>query len=258
MRAARADRPGAVERNCAACAASSTGGAQLCAVVKADGYGHGAVDCAAGGARGRRRLARGRHRARGGAAARRLPQPPPADDGRADRRRGGRGPRGGLGARGLDARRSGLARGAGPRARGRPRGSTSSTTAAWAGSEPRTPAWCCGLARGLRRDPDLELAGVWTHFATADEPGSELLRGAARALRRARRARPRASTRGASLHAANSAATLRDPALALRHGPLRDRGLRAGPVRRGPGRAAARAGALAALLRRRREALRAG
>lgn len=44
----------AVQRNCARLRAELRGGAQLCAVVKADGYGHGAVPCAraalAGGA----------------------------------------------------------------------------------------------------------------------------------------------------------------------------------------------------------------
>src|SRR5436309_950264 len=37
----------ALERNCAHLARSLTGGAALCAVVKADGYGHGAVRAAA-------------------------------------------------------------------------------------------------------------------------------------------------------------------------------------------------------------------
>ncbi len=45
---------GAVERNAAHLASLLTGGSELCAVVKADGYGHGAVECAraalAGGA----------------------------------------------------------------------------------------------------------------------------------------------------------------------------------------------------------------
>jgi alanine racemase len=45
---------GALERNCAHLRSRLTGAAQLCAVVKADGYGHGAVECAraaqAGGA----------------------------------------------------------------------------------------------------------------------------------------------------------------------------------------------------------------
>src|SRR3954464_6812686 len=45
---------GAIERNCARLTRALTGGALLCAVVKADGYGHGAVPSAraalAGGA----------------------------------------------------------------------------------------------------------------------------------------------------------------------------------------------------------------
>jgi alanine racemase len=54
-RAVAAINLAAVERNCAALAARLEGGAGLCAVVKADGYGHGATPCAqaalAGGAR---------------------------------------------------------------------------------------------------------------------------------------------------------------------------------------------------------------
>ena len=37
---------GAVERNCARLAGELREGAALCAVVKADGYGHGALECA--------------------------------------------------------------------------------------------------------------------------------------------------------------------------------------------------------------------
>ena len=65
---------GAVERNCARLEATVGEGAELCAVVKADGYGHGADACADGGARRRRDAARGgdrrRGRARSGAASR--------------------------------------------------------------------------------------------------------------------------------------------------------------------------------------------
>jgi alanine racemase len=43
---------GAVERNCAHLRSLLTGGAELCAVVKADGYGHGAVECARAAQRG--------------------------------------------------------------------------------------------------------------------------------------------------------------------------------------------------------------
>jgi alanine racemase len=43
---------GAVERNCAHLRSLLTGGAELCAVVKSDGYGHGAVECARAAQRG--------------------------------------------------------------------------------------------------------------------------------------------------------------------------------------------------------------
>ena len=48
-------------------------GAVHCAVVKANGYGHGAVPVGARGARGRLHLARRRRRGRGRGAARRRP-----------------------------------------------------------------------------------------------------------------------------------------------------------------------------------------
>ena len=57
---------GAVERNCARLARELDGGAELCAVVKADGYGHGAVECARAALAGGRDLAGGR-RGPGGA-----------------------------------------------------------------------------------------------------------------------------------------------------------------------------------------------
>ena len=57
-------------------------------------------------------------------------------------------------------------------------------------------------------------------------------------------------------HAANSAAVFRDPRIPFRHGALRRRRLRARPLPGRPWRARPDAGALAALLRRRREALR--
>jgi alanine racemase len=60
----------------------------------------------------------------------------------------------------------------------------------------------------------LELTGVWTHFATADERGDQFL---GEQLARFREwAEPlRAQHPGLLLHAANSAATLRDPATHL-------------------------------------------
>ena len=66
MRAQARIDTGAIERNCARLAAL----APLCAVVKADGYGHGAVDGGAGGAARRRDVAGGGDGERGRGAAR--------------------------------------------------------------------------------------------------------------------------------------------------------------------------------------------
>ena len=55
----------AVERNCARLDATVGEGVELCAVVKADGYGHGADACATAALAGRRDPAGGRDRRRG-------------------------------------------------------------------------------------------------------------------------------------------------------------------------------------------------
>ena len=60
---------------------------QLCAVVKADGYGHGAAPAADGGAAGRRLVARGGHRRRGARPARAGDRRAAARDGRSHPRR---------------------------------------------------------------------------------------------------------------------------------------------------------------------------
>lgn len=65
------------------------------------------------------------------------------------------------------------------------------------------------LARACAADPDLELAGVWTHFATADEPDSgyfEEQLGRFEAVAAA----VRAEFPDVTVHAANSAAVLLD------------------------------------------------
>ncbi len=125
------------------------------------------------GRAGRRRdPAGGCDRGRGRAGRPPPPARPTADDGGTDP--GGRRRRvvGRLGGRGL-AR--GLPRASSPTApapRGARPASTSSTTAAWAGSATPTRREVMALARACAESPDLELAGVWTHFATADEPDS--------------------------------------------------------------------------------------
>jgi alanine racemase len=65
------------------------------------------------------------------------------------------------------------------------------------------------LARACAADPDLELAGVWTHFATADEPDSGFF---AEQLDRfeSLATAVKAEFPAAIAHAANSAAVFRD------------------------------------------------
>ena len=92
----------------------------------------------------------------------------------------------------------------------RPR-STSSTTAAWDGWGRRTPKRSRRWSAICEQDRDLKLAGVWTHFATADEPeddyfGEQL--GRFTPLAEELKARHPEIT----VHAANSAALFRDPA----------------------------------------------
>ncbi len=93
--------------------------------------------------------------------------------------------------------------------------------------------------------------GLMSHFATADEDDRCVLPAASsNASRRSPRGSRRA-TPGLTAHTANSAATMREPAVALRHGAHRHRHLRALAVRRRPRAPRAAAGAAPELLRRR-------
>lgn len=76
----------------------------------------------------------------------------------------------------------------------------------------RDAAAAAGLVESCAGDARVELAGLWTHFATADEDDDAYLRDQADRFRLlALPLKKRHS--GLILHAANSAATLRDPAL---------------------------------------------
>ena len=201
-------------------------------MVKADGYGHGADDCAARGARGRRRPgSRSRPPREAERARPPLPERAAADDGRADREpsstsRSPPAPRSPSGAR-ASARCVARPR---PRARRPAARSTSSTTAAWAGSASRDPGAVLALARACAERPRPRAGRRLDPLRDRRRAGLGLLRRAARALRARSPRAVRAEHPGVIVHAANSAAVLREPALPLRHGPLRGRGLRPRPV----------------------------
>jgi alanine racemase len=201
---------GAVERNCARLKAELGAGAELCAVVKADGYGHGADACAeaalAGGAT-RLAVATGIEAAQIG---RRFPQVPLLT-------------MGALTPEDLD---TALAAGAevavwrdGFRqlasARGRSQGRPvrvhvkhDSGMGRLGNPEPRE---VLALARACDAEPHLQLAGVWTHFATADEPESDFFETQLERFSAVAEA-VKAEFPGAIAHAANSAAVFRDAA----------------------------------------------
>jgi alanine racemase len=199
---------GAVEHNCALLK-QALGDAELCAVVKADGYGHGADACAnaalAGGAT-RLAVATGVEAAEVG---RRFPHVPLLTMGALDEA-------------GLDAALAagseialwdgGFARLVAERARssGRPARVHVKHDSGMGRLGDRDPGTVLGLLRACAADPDLEPAGVWTHFATADEPDSayfdEQLERFAAVAEAAREEHPEIL-----VHAANSAAVLREP-----------------------------------------------
>jgi alanine racemase len=201
---------GAVERNCARLARELDDGVRLCAVVKADGYGHGAIACA------RAALA-------GGASWLAVAAAAEAAELRAE-------------LSGVPILTMGALTGAELDTALR----AESDVAAWRpefpeliakrgaelGVRPRVHVkYDSGMGRLGERDADavlslvdriaaddrLELAGLWTHLATADERGSSFFE---QQLRRfeALVDRVRGEHPDVLVHAANSAATLRDPA----------------------------------------------
>ncbi|MQA73212.1 MAG: alanine racemase [Solirubrobacterales bacterium] len=197
---------GAIERNCARLAAELEGGAALCAVVKADGYGHGAVRCAraalAGGASWlavaaaseaaelRSELAAARLLVLGALTPAELDLALEVDADVAVWRRGF-----------LEL----------VRARGRALGRAPRVHVKWDTGMgrlgERDPHAVLGLVEAAAAAEDVELTGLWTHFATADEPGSEFF------VTQLERFVPLADALRSAhpdliVHAANSAATL--------------------------------------------------
>jgi alanine racemase len=200
---------GAIERNCARLAGDLAGDAALCAVVKADGYGHGAVESA------RAALAGGATWLAVAAAAEAAELRDALPDSRILTM-------GALTPAELDVA---LAAGSDV-AVWRAEFLELVTERAEAIGEPVRvhlkydsgmgrlgdpyPEAVAALVNAAASDPRLEPAGLWTHFATADERGSayfdDQLRRFDEMARPLKRKHPEML-----LHAANSAATLRDP-----------------------------------------------
>jgi alanine racemase len=200
---------GAVRHNCARLSSALEGGSRLCAVVKADGYGHGAEACAAAaleGGAGRLAVATGAEAAAIGGCFPRIPLLT----------------MGALGPEDLDmalaARseialwREGFRELVADRARasGRPARVHVKHDSGMGRLGNRDAGEVLELARACAASPDLELAGVWTHFATADELDSTFFDEQLERFRRVAEA-IRAEFTGVLVHAANSAAVLRDP-----------------------------------------------
>jgi alanine racemase len=202
----------AVRANCARLAAELTGGAELCAVVKADGYGHGAEGCAAAAlAGGATRLAVATAREADAVARSAGPGVPLLAMGvlaaeEVDLALGS-GAEVGLWQEGFRGYLAERARAAGRRARVHVK-----LDSGMGRLGTFDPAEALALARACAADPDLELAGVWTHFATADEPGADDGYFEAQLARFEEfAAAARAEFPDLLLHAANSAAVFRDP-----------------------------------------------
>jgi alanine racemase len=211
MRALATVDTGAVQRNAARLARELTGGTELCAVVKADAYGHGAAPACAAAA------------VEGGASMLAVATGTEAHELRAA---GLHVPVLTLGALTRDELELALEAGSEiavwdrgflglvatrGRALGiRPRVHVKYDTGMGRLGE-RNPGGVLDLLRATAADDDVELAALWTHFATADEPGSAFFD---EQLARFNELAGKAGSEhpGLRLHAANSAATLRDAA----------------------------------------------
>ena len=205
--AARVDYD-AVRANCARLK-GELGAAELCAVVKADGYGHGADGCATAAlAGGATRLAvatateaeqigrRFQHISlltMGALTVEEVNVVLAAGSELAVWREG---------FRGLLADRA--------RAAGRPARVHVKYDSGMGRLGTADPDEALALARACDADPNLELAGIWTHFATADEPDSDFFDEQLDRFEAVVSA-VKAEFPGVTAHAANSAAVLRDP-----------------------------------------------
>jgi alanine racemase len=198
----------AVRHNCARLKGELGDGAELCAVVKADGYGHGDLACATAALDG---------------GATRLAVATAAEAERIGRRLA-HVPLLTMGALTLEELDTALEAGSEvavwrqgflqlvaerAQAHGRPARIHVKHDSGMGRLGNRDPGEALGLLRACAASPDLEPVGVWTHFATADEPDSEFfdeqLDRFAAVVKEAKSEFPRLLA-----HAANSAAVFRD------------------------------------------------
>ncbi len=200
---------GSVRANCAHLKATLREGAELCAVVKADGYGHGADGCAeaalAGGAT-RLAVATAAEAAQVGRRFQHVPlltmgalTPGDVDIALSS---GAEVAVWREGFRALLSDRAG--------AQGRPARVHVKYDSGMGRLGNQDPAEVLALARSCDADPKLTLAGVWTHFATADEPDSDFFDEQLQRFEEVAAA-VRAEFPDIVVHAANSAAVFRDP-----------------------------------------------
>jgi alanine racemase len=201
---------GAIERNCRTLKGRVGEGTELCAVVKANGYGHGAAACAAAAIRG------GASRLAVAAAEEatelrlHFPDVPLLV----------------LGALTEDELGAALAVDADvavwredfrelcsriASGRGRSARVHAKLDSGMGRLGERDPEVLLQLARSCAADPHVELAGVWTHFATADERDDDFFGEQLAAFGPVADA-VREIAPGLTVHAANSAATLRESA----------------------------------------------
>jgi alanine racemase len=201
---------GAVERNCTSLRKRLADGSTLCAVVKANGYGHGAVECAraaiAGGAKWlavatageaaelRAAIPMSRVLTMGALTVDELDLALASDSD--------------IGVWHADYFDAVVSRATALRRVARVHVKFDSGMGRLGARDPRVVR---GLVEVAAAEERVELAGLWTHFATADEPDSDFFgEQLERFTRLAEVIRERHP--GVLVHAANSAATLRDPA----------------------------------------------
>lgn len=199
---------GAVRENCARLKSELGEGAELCAVVKADAYGHGEDSCVGAALEGGATRLAVATAAEAERVGRRYPHVPLLT----------------MGALTLSELDTALQAGAEvavwragfldlvaerARAHGRPARVHVKHDSGMGRLGNPDPEEVLALLRACAERPELEPAGVWTHFATADEPDSDFFEAQLERFEAvaetARRELP-----GILVHAANSAAVFRD------------------------------------------------